>query len=163
MNLVQILKENPNVRVTPRLARLVMNIYAPFVGAGIKITYIRNDWLELHVVMPLRWYNKNASGTHFGGSLYSMTDPHLMLMLMQLLGKEYVIWDKAASIDFVKPGRGTVKAVFSISEEQLAEIKARIADGSKYLPEFTVKVVDEQGELVAEVKKVLYIRRKRPD
>ena len=149
------------MRVTPGLAKFAMNIFPPFLGAGIKITYIRADWRELHVAMRLRWYNKNASGTHFGGSLYAMTDPHLMLLLMQLLGKEYVIWDKAATIEFVKPGKGTVTAIFTLSEEELAVIKEKIADGNKYLPEFTVKIVDEQGDLVAEVKKVLYIRKKR--
>ena len=151
------------MKITPWLAKFAMNIFPPFLGAGIKITYIRDDWRELHVVMRLSWYNRNASGTHFGGSLYAMTDPQLMLLLMQLLGKEYVIWDKAATIDFVKPGRGTVKAIFTISEEELAVIRERIADGNKYLPEFTVKIIDEQGDLVANVKKVLYIRRKRPD
>ena len=151
------------MKVTPWIAKLAMNIFPPFLGACIKITYIRDDWRELHVAMRLRWYNTNAAGTHFGGSLYAMTDPHLMLLLMQLLGKEYVIWDKAATIDFVKPGRGTVKAIFTISEEELAVIREKIADGNKCLPEFTVKVVDEQGDLVANVKKVLYIREKRPD
>lgn len=160
---LQMLQEHGTIRATPRLVRQVMNFYPPFLGAGIRVTHISDDWREVHISMRLRWYNKNAAGTHFGGSLYAMTDPILMLMLMQLLGKEYVIWDKSASIDFVKPGRGTVTAVITISEAELADIKDKIADGSKYLPEFDVKVVDEQGELVAEVKKVLYIRKKRPD
>ncbi len=151
------------MKVTQRLAKFILNIYPPLFGAGIKITYIRDDWRELHAAMRLRWYNKNAAGTHFGGSLFAMTDPYLMLMLMQLLGKGYVIWDKSATIDFVKPGRGTVKAIFTISEEELAVIWEKIADGNKYFPEFSVKVVDEQGELVAAVKKVMYIRKKRPD
>lgn len=148
------------MKITPRIARFAMNIFPPFVGAGIKVTFIRDDWQELHVAMPLRWYNKNAVRTHFGGSLYAMTDPQLMLMLMQLLGKEYVIWDKSASIEFVKPGRGTVTAIFTISDEQLADIREKIADGSKYLPEFEVKIVDEEREIVAAVKKTLYIRKK---
>lgn len=160
---LQRLQENRAIKATPRLARLAMNLYPPFIGAGIRVTSISDDWREVHVVMPLRWYNKNAAGTHFGGSLYAMTDPILMLMLMQILGREYVIWDKGASIEFVKPGRGTVSAIFTISEDDVAVIRERIADGSKYLPEFSVSVVDEQGELVAEVKKVLYIRKKRPD
>lgn len=151
------------MKVTPWLARIALNIFPPFIGAGIKITYIRSDWCEVHVAMPLRWYNKNAAGTHFGGSLYSMTDPILMLMLMQLLGRDYIIWDKSASIDFIRPGRGTVRAICTISEAELVTITERIANGSKYLPEFEIKVVEESGEMVAAVKKVLYIRKKRPD
>ncbi len=157
------LQDKHGSKASPRFVRLLMNLYPPFIGAGIRLTYISDDWREVHVAMKLTWYNRNVAGTQFGGSLYAMTDPILMLMLMQLLDSAYVIWDKAASIDFVKPGRGTVKAVFTISEAELAEIRARIADGSKYLPEFSVKVVDEQGELVAAVKKVLYIRKKRTD
>lgn len=156
------LKDRHGTKASPGFARLVMNLYPPFIGAGIRLTHISADWREVHVSMGLRWYNKNAAGTQFGGSLYAMTDPILMLMLMQLLGNEYVIWDKAASIDFVKPGRGTVKAIFTIGAAELAEIRERISDGSKYLPKFDVKVVDEQGNLVAEVTKVLYIRKKMP-
>lgn len=156
------LKDKYGEKASPRFARLIMNLYPPFIGAGIRLTHISADWREVHVAMGLRWYNRNAAGTHFGGSLYAMTDPILMLMLMQILGNEYVIWDKAASIDFIKPGRGMVKAVFTISEAELAEIRERIADGSKHLPEFSVKVVNEHGELVAAVKKVIYIRKKIP-
>ena len=161
--LLQRLRETRAIKATPRLARLAMNLYPPFIGAGIRITSISGDWREVQVAMPLRWYNKNAAGTHFGGSLFAMTDPILMLMLMQILGREYVIWDKASSIEFVKPGRGTVRAVFTINEEEVAVIRERTADGSKYLPEFSVMIVDEQDELVAKVEKVLYIRKKRPD
>ncbi|HEY6008821.1 MAG TPA: DUF4442 domain-containing protein [Geobacteraceae bacterium] len=149
-------------QLTPRLARFVLNIFAPYVGAGVRVTHVRADWREMRVAMRLRWYNRNAVGTHFGGSLYSMTDPHLMLMLMQLLGREYVVWDKVAAIDFVKPGRGTVSATFTLGEDELALIRERTADGDKYLPEFTVRVVDEQGDLVALVTKVLYVRKKGP-
>ena len=63
----------------------LLNLYPPYLGAGVKITYSSDDWKEMHVSMSLRWYNKNAVNTHFGGSLYSMVDPHIMLMLMPLL------------------------------------------------------------------------------
>ncbi len=156
------LQDKHGSKASPRLVRLVMNLYPPFIGAGIRLTHISDDWREVHVAMKLTWYNKNVAGTQFGGSLYAMTDPILMLMLMQLLGTDYVIWDKAASIDLVNPGRGTVKAVFTLSAGELATIKENIADGNKYLPEFSVDIVDEEGEVVAKVKKVLYIRKKRP-
>lgn len=146
---------------TPRRLKLLLNLFAPYLGAGISVTYISPDWHEMRLQMKLRWYNRNAVGTQFGGSLYSMTDPHLMLMLMQLLGREYVVWDKAASIDFKNPGKGTVYATFKISPEVLDAIRAHTADGNKYLPEFDVDVVDDKGALVAQVHKVLYVRRKK--
>ncbi len=111
--------------------------------------------------MKLRWYNRNYIRTHFGGSLYAMTDPFYMLMLIQVLGRDYIVWDKAAHIEFVKPGKGTVRAEFRIIDEHVAAIIARTANGEKYLPDFKVDITDEAGEIVAQVIKTLYIRKKK--
>lgn len=145
---------------TPRKLRFGYNIFPPFLGAGVSVDYIASDWMETRVSMPLRWYNRNAVGTHFGGSLYSMVDPHLMLMLMGALGKEYIVWDQAASIRFKRPGRGRVHAHIRLSEEDLDSIRAATADGSVYRPEYDLQVTDAEGEVVAEVHKTLYVRRK---
>ena len=111
--------------------------------------------------MSLRWFNRNAVGTHFGGSLYSMTDPHLMLLLMQLLGEKYSVWDKAANIEFVKASRKKVTSIIKISNEDLELIKSNTDNGEKYLPKFLVEIRDEDDDLVAVVKKTIYVRRKR--
>jgi hypothetical protein len=110
--------------------------------------------------MPLRWYNRNYVGTHFGGSLYSMADPFYMVMLIHVLGPDYIIWDQAAAIEFFKPGTGTMRATFCLTKADLEAIYAHTAGGRKYLPEFSVDIVDTKGEPVARVKKTLYIRRK---
>ncbi|MDP1776970.1 MAG: DUF4442 domain-containing protein, partial [Moraxellaceae bacterium] len=115
------------------------------------------------VAMKLSWYNTNYVGTHFGGSLYSMIDPFFMLLLMNRLGRDYIVWDKAATIDFIKPGRGLVTATMTLDDERLAEVLKATADGQKYLPVWPVEIRDEDGELVARVDKTLYIRRKRPE
>lgn len=146
------------MKLTPRLAKLVLRFFGPYFGAGVRITYISPDWRELRVAMKLRWYNRNIMGTQFGGSLYSMIDPHLML-LIQLLGKDYIIWDKAAEIEFVSPGRGTVTAAITISDDELNDIRKNTADGRKYFPEFNLIIVDDYGGVVAKVKKILYVRR----
>lgn len=115
--------------------------------------------------MKLHWWNRNYVGTHFGGSLYTMCDPFYMLLLMEALGRDYIVWDKRASIRFLKPGRGTVRARFHIPEERVEEIR-READAvdrespAKVEPTFTVDVVDEDGEAVARVEKLLYVRKK---
>lgn len=140
--------------------RLLMNVYPPYIGAGISVKRVAPDFREIVVQMRLRWYNRNYVRTHFGGSLYAMVDPFYMLMLIQLLGKAYIVWDRAARIEFLKPGRGTVTAVFRIDDRQLAEIVARTANGEKFLPEYAVDVIDEAGEKVAHVTKALYIRKK---
>ena len=121
---------------------------------------ISPDFRRVRVRMGLGWYNRNYVRTQFGGSLYSMTDPFFMLMLMQLLGRDYIVWDKAASIDFISPGKGPVHAEFRIDDELLAQIRQHTADGDKYLPELRVEVRDDEGTLVAIVHKTLYIRLK---
>ena len=141
--------------------RRLMNLWPPFFFAGIRVTRIAEDWREVDVEMRLGRLNRNYVGTHFGGSLFAMTDPFYMLMLVHLLGRDYTVWDKAATIDFVKPGRGTVTAVFRLEEEQIAEIVAATADGSKHLPVFRCDVHDTDGDLVARIDRTLYVRRKR--
>lgn len=148
------------MRLTPPLLRFILNIYGPYLGAGIRADYISADWRSIRVSMKLRWYNRNAVGTHFGGSLYSMVDPHLMLMLMNILGSGYVVWDKSATIDFHRPGRGRVHAGFTITDNDLEKIRINTEGGGRYLPQFTVDITDEGGELVARVTKTLYIRKK---
>jgi hypothetical protein len=92
------------MKITPGLLKWGLSIYGPYLGAGIKVNTISKDWRKTHVSMKLRWYNKNIMRVHFGGSLYSMVDTHLMLMLMQVFGKKYHVWDKSAEIEFVKQG-----------------------------------------------------------
>ena len=144
-----------------RLRRL-LNIYPPYLGAGVRVAYVADDFREAIVELRARFYNRNYVGTHFGGSLYSMVDPLYMLMLIQILGRDYVVWDKSARIEFVRPGRGTVTARFLIEDEQLEHIHQATAGGEKYLPTWTVEVRDAADEVVARVEKTLYIKRKRP-
>lgn len=143
-----------------RALRWLMNLYPPYLGAGIKVRQISSDFRQARVSMGLTWYNRNYVRTQFGGSLYSMTDPFYMLMLMQNLGRDYIVWDKAAHIEFVSPGKGTVHAEFKIDDSMLDTIREHTANGDKYLPKYHVEVRDDQGTLVARVEKTLYIRRK---
>jgi len=135
----------------------MINVWPPFLGAGIRVKRFGPNAID--VEMKLRRWNRNYVGTHFGGSLYSMTDPFFMLMLMESLGPEYLVWDKAATIRFRKPGRGTVRAEFRLSEEQVEEVRRAAASG-KTEPTFVVQVKDEAGDVVADVEKVLWVRRK---
>lgn len=143
-----------------RFLRWAMNFYPPYLGAGVRIQHIAGDFREVRVKMGLSWYNRNYVGTQFGGSLYSMTDPFFMLMVMENLGSDYIVWDKAASIDFIAPGKGPVYADFRIEEALLDEIRQRTAGGDKYLPQLHVDVHDGDGTLVARVHKTLYVRLK---
>lgn len=142
-----------------RLKRWV-NLYPPYLGAAVRVTYIANDFRRIEVEMPLRFYNRNYVGTHFGGSLYSMCDPFYMLMLINILGPDYIVWDKAATIRFKKPGKGVMKATFELTEEKIAEIRAAAEVQPKVEPQFQVLVKDAEDAVVAEIDKVLYIKKK---
>jgi acyl-coenzyme A thioesterase PaaI-like protein len=146
---------------SPSLFRYGLTWFGPYWGTGIRISEVSADYGRIVVEMRQRWFNRNAFGTHFGGSLYSMCDPFYCLALVAKLGRGYVIWDQAASIEFVKPGKGTVRAVFEWSDAQVAEIVAQAAGGQKVLPERELLITDEAGETVARVKKTLYVRLKR--
>jgi len=138
-----------------------MSLWPPFLGAGIRVKHIAADFREVVVSMKLRWYNRNYVGTHFGGSLAAMTDPFYMLMLIHILGSEYTVWDKTSTIDLIAPGRGTVTARFSLNDDQIAEIKNETASSNAYFPELSVDIVNESNEVVARVRKKLYVRKKQ--
>ena len=128
---------------------------------GIRIKRIVPDMKAIDVEMKLRWWNANYVGTHFGGSLYAMTDPFYMLMLMANLGRDYIVWDKGATIRYRKPGKGTVRADFRLTDAQLADIRDKLQTLPKYEPVFLVEVKDEQGIVIAEVEKIVHLRKKQ--
>jgi len=147
------------MKITPGLLKFFLNLYPPYLGAGVRVEHIADDWMSMRVGMRLNVLNRNALGTHFGGSLYSMVDPHLVLMLMQLLGPGFVVWDKAARIEFRKATRARVVCDIVIFPERLEEIRSAAA-GGKALPEFELEIRETGGDLVAVVHKTLYVRRK---
>jgi acyl-coenzyme A thioesterase PaaI-like protein len=137
-----------------------VNLWPPFFGAGIRVQRIAPDMKAIDVEMKLRWWNANYVGTHFGGSLFAMTDAFYMLMLMANLGSGYIVWDKAASIRYRKPGRGTVRAEFRLSDAELDNIRAQLGTLPQCEALFKVEVKDEQGTVIAEVDKIVHVRRK---
>jgi acyl-coenzyme A thioesterase PaaI-like protein len=146
-------------RVPPKLFRRALNLWPPFRGAGIRVTRVSPDYREIDVKLRLGLLNRNYFGTHFGGSLYAMTDPFHALMMVRNLGGDYVVWDRAGAIDYVKPGRADVFARFRLDAAAIEQARERTAGGEKHEPVFAVDVVDASGDIVATVRKTLYIRR----
>lgn len=142
------------------ILRHIINVWPPLFFNAIKATYISDNFREIHVSLKLRWYNRNNVRVQFGGNLFAMTDPWYMLMLMENLGRDYYVWDKKASIDFISPGRGHVSARFILTEEKIAEILAATANGEKYLPEFEIDILNAENKLVARVHRTVYVKRK---
>lgn len=147
-------------RVSAATLRRVMNIWPPFLFAGIRVVAITEDFRSARVRLRQHWYNRNFVGTHFGGSLFAMTDPFPMILTMQRLGPGYIVWDKSAEIEFVKPGRGTVIADIAVDDAVLALIRERTDGGAKYLHWFETPVTDASGDVVARIRKQVYVRRK---
>jgi acyl-coenzyme A thioesterase PaaI-like protein len=149
-----------------RLLFRVINLYPPYVGAGIRVLKGEGDDRTFRIRLTLRPWNRNLFGTHFGGSLYSMCDPWFCWLLVRHLGDGYLVWDKAATIEFLKPGRGRVTATFRLAAETVSAIRADADRDGKTEPVLTAEVVGEDGEVVARVTKTLWVRRKdakKPD
>ncbi len=137
-----------------------INFYAPYIGAGIKLRSVDSMHRRFVVEMPLNKWNKNIKGVHFGGSLYSMCDPFYMWILMENLGSDYIIWDKAATIEFLKPGTGTVRAVFEIDEVRIAQIREEIELKTKNDYIFETYIYNSENIKIAKVSKTVYVRKK---
>lgn len=141
--------------------RRLLNLWPPFLFTGIHVTAISEDFRQARVELRMRPWNRNYVRTHFGGSLFAMTDPFWMLLTMKSLGSDYIVWDRAGEIEFLKPGRGTVHACFDLDPAVLEEFRGATEDGARSLRWFQTDVVDADGDVVAKVRKQLYVRRKR--
>ena len=141
-----------------RLLRWKFNLFPAYRGTGARVTYIANDFREVRVRLPLSWRTRNAVGTIYGGSMYGAVDPIYMIMLMSLLGRDYVVWDKAATIRFRKPGRTTLAATFIIDDAELDAIRAATAEGEAIDRTYNVDLMDDAGVVHASIEKIIYIR-----
>jgi acyl-coenzyme A thioesterase PaaI-like protein len=146
--------------ISPRLMRVLFNMWPPFRGAGIRVRSIAQDWSHAEIELRSRMLNRNYVGVHFGGSLFAMTDPFCMLMMLKQLGAQYVVWDRAAGIEFIKPGKGHLTARVSMPAEAVAHAREATANGAKHEPTFQIHVLDSNNDVVARINKTLYIRRR---
>ena len=143
-----------------RVLRWKFNLFPAYRGTGARVTYISADFREIRVKLPLTFRSRNAVGTIYGGSMYSAVDPMYMIMLMHLLGRDYVVWDKAATIRFRKPGRDTLFATFQLDDDELNAIRDATASGTPIDRTYNVDLVDAEGVVHASVQKVIYIKRR---
>ena len=137
-----------------------INYWPPYLVSGIKVKRVWNDGLSIQVAMNQHSWNTNYVGSHFGGSLYSMCDPFYMFILLNKIGQDHIVWDKSADIEFVKPAVGKVTASFEVSEVEIDQIKDKALKEFSFIWFFNARVLDKESNIVANVKKGLYIRRK---
>ena len=143
-----------------RWLRWKLKLFPAWRGTGATVTYIASDYRELRLKLPLSWRTRNYVGSIFGGSLYASIDPWYMILLIQILGRNYVVWDKAATIRFKKPGRSTLYATFTFDDAELETIRAATAGGEPVDRTYTIELKDKDGVVHASVDKVIYVRRK---
>ena len=151
----------PESFATRRL-RWGWNLFPAYRGTGGRVTYVASDFREVHVRLPLSWRTRNYVGTIFGGSLYGAVDPIYMIMLIKILGPDYVVWDKAATIRFVRPGRTTLTARFRVNDEEVRAIRAELETADSVDRVYRVELIDAEGRVHAEVDKTIYVRRRKP-
>ena len=144
-----------------RRLRRILNLWPPFLFAGIRVLELSDDMRHARVVLKRHWYNRNFVGTHFGGSLFAMTDPFWMIMTLYRLGEGYIVWDRSAAIEFVEATKAPVFAEFTLDDATIDEIRAATAKDEKYLRWFETEVRTAEGSTVARVRKEIYVRRKR--
>ena len=144
----------------PSTFRRLLNFWPPFLCNSIRVLEVSGDWSEARVVLRLRPWNRNYVRTQFGGNLFAMTDPFWMLLAMHRLGSDYYVWDKAGAIDFVAPGYEDVYAHFKLEASVVDELRAAAAGGEKVLRWFETEVTTASGQLIARVRKQLYVRLK---
>ncbi|WP_448851350.1 DUF4442 domain-containing protein [Corynebacterium sp. 335C] len=148
------------MQFTPTMLKRLMWLWPPYLGAGVRVTEAAEDGTRLVVEHRLRPWNKNAVGTVFGGTMQSMTDPFFMLLAVHQLGRDYKVWDIEGAIEFVKPGTGRVRAVIELPADVVQEIRDECADGEAHRRWFGCDIVDESGDVVARVRRRMYVRRK---
>jgi acyl-coenzyme A thioesterase PaaI-like protein len=142
-----------------KIDRYKFNFFPAYRGTGARVVYIADDYREMRVKIPLSWRTRNYVGTIYGGSIYAGIDPIYMLMLIKTLGRDFVVWDKAAKIRFKRPGRETLFADFLLTEEELSEIKTLLEAKKSIDRIYTVKLADANGKVHAEIEKTLYIAK----
>ena len=146
----------------PQFDRLIrkINWYPPFLGMGIRVRAHNDDLTRFEVELRDKWYNRNLFGTHFGGSLYTMSDPFFVFIVTMNLGRGFIVWDKSASIEFLKPAQGNILGVFEIAAARLEEIRSDLENHGKNTYHFEADLKNEAGEVVARVQKEIYVRAK---
>ncbi len=150
------------LQTIPFVSKFMLNHFSPYRGAGIEIEKIDLKNYHIRVKMPLTIKNQNIVGVQFGGSLYSMVDPFYMLLLMHHLGPKYIVWDKAATISFLSPGRSTVYADIRLDAVEIEHVKDLAKNYAPVYRNYTLSIFDDSGLRIAEVQKTVYIRRKNP-
>jgi len=149
------------MKITPRRLAIGMSLWAPNLFSGIRVRRFSDDWTHATVELHVNVFTRNYVKTAFGGSMSAMTDPYYFMLVMHQLGRDYVVWDTRGEIELIKPGRGVLTAHFHVSEAKAAELRERAKGGAKVLEWFETEITDREGDVVARVRREVYLREKK--
>jgi len=144
-----------------RVTRILFNYVPMFWATGAKVTYLADDFKEMHLKLPLSWRTRNYVGTIFGGSMFSATDIMYFLLVRKNLGEDYIVWDKASCIRFKKPGTETLYTKAVISDEEIEIIKTELLNTDKIDRVYYLDLIDEAGIICASIEKTIHIQNKQ--
>ena len=142
------------------LRRLRFNLFPAFRGTGAKVVHIAEDLRTLRIKLPLNWRTRNIYGTMFGGAMYAATDPLYAILIKVGLGPGYIVWDKAGSIRYRKPGRAALYAECSVSDAELEALRARLVSEPSVDLEYEIELKDAEGTVHATIVRTIYVARK---
>ena len=127
-----------------------------------RIIAVSDDLLKVVVKVPISYKNKNYVNSIFGGSLFSSVDPIPMVQLINLIGDDYVVWDKSAEIKFKRPAKEHVYADFTYSTQELEEIKKRVSEENEInIEKITLLTNKDKSITYCEVRKTIYVADKQ--
>jgi acyl-coenzyme A thioesterase PaaI-like protein len=149
------------MKITPRRLAIGMTLWVPNLFSGIRVRRFSEDWTHATVELHVNVFTRNFVKTAFGGSMSAMTDPYYFMLVMHQLGRDYVVWDTRGEIDLIKPGRGVLTAHFHVPAERVAQIREKTHGGAKVLEWFETVITDRDGDVVAKVRREVYIREKK--
>lgn len=143
------------------LTRIIFNYFPAFWSTGAKVTYLAADYKEIRLKLPLSWRTRNYVGTIFGGSMFASTDVLYFLLVLNNLGKNYIVWDKASCIRFKNPGKGTLYTKAVLSDEEIEIIKTELLNTDKIDRVYFLDLIDETGDICASIEKTIHIQNKQ--
>ena len=146
-----------------KIDRIKFNFFPAYRRTGARVIYLADDYHEMRIKIPLNWKTRNYVGTIFGGSMYAGVDPIYMIMLIKILGKDYIVWDRSAEIVFKRPGSETLYADFHVTPEDIKEIKTELETKKYFNKVYKVNLRNKAGKLHARIEKTIYIANKRKD
>lgn len=151
-------------RVPPRWRAWVMrvgfNFHPAFRGTGGRVAYISPDLTHVRVRLPMARRTRNFVGSLYGGSLFAVTDGVHVAMLLTLMERNVIIWDKAASIRYRRPAYTTLYADFRLAADELEQIEQELDAQHETSRRYTIELKDDLGNIYTVVERMVYIADK---